>query len=185
MFESLLLLAMFLDRPTPAQADALILAYVSTPQELPAELPEELRPALLRFLAKEQLWQWAVTNPLKSEIEWTRRHWPNDLPNLEDIDRLPTETEARDVCAKLAIMRANLEQAAEFLPLHKEQIWARRGELDACQCFYDLVLQCRSANNYPVYRRQSLAEIRATLGDRAYFSGDWPVYPWWQIPLTP
>ncbi len=184
MFEFAFLLCFALSRPTPAQADALVLAYVSTPQDLPNDLPEELRPALLRFWIKEQLWQGQVTNSLKSEIDWTRLNWPNTLPSLEDIERLPTQDEARAISGKIAKLRADLEQAAEFLPNHKDNIWARRGELDACQCFYDCVLQARGENNYPVYRRASLDEIRRSIGDAAYYAGEWPSYPYWQIPLT-
>lgn len=98
MLESLFLIAaMILQQPTPAQADALVLALISTPQPIGATyheidgvayainhrpLPVELGPALERFWIKEQLWgkvgwQW-TPDKVRVEIEWTRQRWPND-----------------------------------------------------------------------------------------------------------
>ena len=174
-------------RYTEAQADAIVLAIVESDQDIPDDLTADLGAALVRLWRREELWGdfpapsgWH----LRHEIIWTRTNWHQSLPPLAELERLPSADEVARSREVLAAMRCDLERLAEVIPeWNRLAITLRRAEIDEADCFFTAVANARADVTTPIYRRQRLQEIRAMVGDRKWFAGDWPTIPWWQFPV--
>lgn len=170
---------------TDEQADATILALVSTPQPIPSNLPAELGPALERFWIREQLWTpLARVRPsaLANEIGWTRGTWPIDLPKIDEGDWLPSDAQTRMAITICRKMQEDLDNLAANVPEWNEAaIAAQRAELDQCWRVCYIMQQCREGQ--VLGRRHALAELHEAIGDEAWYGRTLPpLFPWWRVP---
>lgn len=191
MIECLLALILEFNRPqlSPLAADSLVLLYVSTPTELPDQLPPELGPAIERLWRRDQIWNLScpwTSDRVRSEIYWTRQHWPaSHLPDIADVDRLPTLAEVDRAVLNCSWLRDRLDDLESVAPpWESENVAVQRAEIQACFNLCYTLRSARRENNW-IYQRIAMGELRLTIGDEAWVSGNWPaLFPWWRVPLT-
>lgn len=111
------------------------------------------------------------------------------LPDLGEIERLPTRDEAG------AAIRANWkftawiwqqkEAARKFDPQYLDLGRIEFAEVENEHLFnaWQLISAIRSPHRDPIDRARDLNRLRAMMGDEAYLLGQWPApYPWWRLP---
>jgi hypothetical protein len=178
---------------TETQADALLLAILEAEQPENLPLPIELGPALERFWDSQELYtglyrkEW-TQGLLISEIDWTRREWPNASPPLAEATLLPRYEDAIRAITVCQSLWAELAELEGLMPeWNAAAIAMRRAEIDACLCLcHEITSFNTSRKSNTANARRSLANIRLMVGDQAYYSGGsgWPLYPWWHIPRS-
>jgi hypothetical protein len=105
-----------------------------------------------------------------------------DAPAARDGDRFPDRDKVNDMLAFNFAFRQHLDNEKLMRPSRADEIQLALQEANRLHQIWEIVRDARSDFYHIAVRRQALKELRNTIGDEAYYSGNLPPHvPFWRF----